>query len=207
MRHKKNSVGLFQRYTEKSLKTKFSRNEVALRQVVRKQVSFQDRKKENTPKCPSSKMWYKQHSKAAKCDISSILTLLINKINLHLYQTSFQVKLFYITVCCPVSGHFTLNWNCNNFPFLVVRVLKFGSETIYLVLNMTKGSLIFCLLFYQEINILQNYQYPATILITYVYINFNRQATYKLLLHLQSSLEFDSKDINRSRNLASWNKT
>ena len=28
-------------------------NEVALRQVVRKRVSFQDRKNENTPKLPS----------------------------------------------------------------------------------------------------------------------------------------------------------
>ena len=33
----------------------------------------------------------------------------------------------------------------NNFPFLVARVLKFGPETIYLVLNMAKDSLFFCL--------------------------------------------------------------
>ena len=32
--------------------------EVALRQVVRKRVSFQDRKNENTPKFPSIKIWY-----------------------------------------------------------------------------------------------------------------------------------------------------
>ena len=33
-------------------------NEVALRQVVRKRVSFQDRKNENTPKFPSIEIWY-----------------------------------------------------------------------------------------------------------------------------------------------------
>ena len=33
-------------------------NEVALRQVVRKRVSFQDRKNENTPKFPNIKIWY-----------------------------------------------------------------------------------------------------------------------------------------------------
>ena len=33
-------------------------NEVALTQVVRKRVSFQDRKKENTPKFPGSEIWY-----------------------------------------------------------------------------------------------------------------------------------------------------
>ena len=33
-------------------------NEVALIQVVRKRVSFQDRKNENTPKFPSIKIWY-----------------------------------------------------------------------------------------------------------------------------------------------------
>ena len=41
-------------------------NEVALRQVVRKRVSFQDRKNENTPKLPSIEIWH----------LSSILTLL-----------------------------------------------------------------------------------------------------------------------------------
>ena len=40
----------------------------------------------------------------------------------------------------------------NNFPFLVARVLKFGPETIYLVLNMAKDSLLFCL-FNRLINI------------------------------------------------------
>ena len=34
-------------------------NEVALIQVVRKRLSFQDRKNENTPKFPSIKLWYK----------------------------------------------------------------------------------------------------------------------------------------------------
>ena len=33
-------------------------NEVALRQVVRKRVSFQDRENENTPKFPSIEIWY-----------------------------------------------------------------------------------------------------------------------------------------------------
>ena len=33
-------------------------NEAALIQVVRKRVSFQDRKNENTPKFPSIKIWY-----------------------------------------------------------------------------------------------------------------------------------------------------
>ena len=33
-------------------------NEVALIQVVRKRVGFQDRKNENTPKFPSIKIWY-----------------------------------------------------------------------------------------------------------------------------------------------------
>ena len=33
-------------------------NEVALCQVVRKRVSFQDRKNENKPKFPSIKIWY-----------------------------------------------------------------------------------------------------------------------------------------------------
>ena len=39
-------------------------SEVALTQVVRKRFSFQDRKNENTPKCPSIKIWYEQHSDA-----------------------------------------------------------------------------------------------------------------------------------------------
>ena len=33
-------------------------NEVALFQVVRKRVSFQDRKNENKPKFPTIKIWY-----------------------------------------------------------------------------------------------------------------------------------------------------
>ena len=33
-------------------------NEVALRQVGRKRVSFEDRKNENTPKFPSIEIWY-----------------------------------------------------------------------------------------------------------------------------------------------------
>ena len=33
-------------------------NEVALFQVVRKRVSFQDRKNENKPKFPRIKIWY-----------------------------------------------------------------------------------------------------------------------------------------------------
>ena len=33
-------------------------NEVALRQVVRKRASFQERKNENTRKFPSIKIWY-----------------------------------------------------------------------------------------------------------------------------------------------------
>ena len=35
----------------------------------------------------------------------------------------------------------------NNFPFIVARILKFGAETIYLVLDMTKEILIFLPLF------------------------------------------------------------
>ena len=41
-------------------------NEVELRQVLRKRVSFQDRKNKNTPKFPSIKIWYKQHSDATQ---------------------------------------------------------------------------------------------------------------------------------------------
>ena len=39
-------------------------NEVALRQVVRKRVSFKGHKNENTPKFPASKYDIKQHSAA-----------------------------------------------------------------------------------------------------------------------------------------------
>ena len=38
------------------------------------------------------------------------------------------------------------------FQILVARILKFGPETIYLVLKMTKDSLFFCLCFHREIN-------------------------------------------------------
>ena len=41
----------------KAIKVKIQ-NRVALRQVVIKKVSFQDRKKENTPKLPSIEKWY-----------------------------------------------------------------------------------------------------------------------------------------------------
>ena len=37
--------------------------------------------------------------------------------------------------------------DCNNFPLLIARALKFDSEKIYLVLNMTKDSLTFLPLF------------------------------------------------------------
>ena len=37
--------------------------------------------------------------------------------------------------------------DCNNFPLLIARALKFGPEEIYLVLNMTKDSLTFLPLF------------------------------------------------------------
>ena len=42
---------------QKALKVQIL-NKVALRQVVRKWISFQDRKKENTPKFLSIKIWY-----------------------------------------------------------------------------------------------------------------------------------------------------
>ena len=45
MRFEKNSVEPFSRYTEKRIKVKIQ-IKVALRQTVRKQVSFQDHKKE-----------------------------------------------------------------------------------------------------------------------------------------------------------------
>ena len=93
--------------------------------------------------------------------------------------------------------------HCNNFPLLVARALKLGPEKICLVLNMTKDS--FCLCFQREINIFalllccpvsgQLVQYPETTITTQLYIHFDRQATYKLLLHLQSILAIDSKNI------------
>ena len=42
---------------QKALKVQIL-NELALIQVVRKRVSFQDRKNENTPKFPRMKIWY-----------------------------------------------------------------------------------------------------------------------------------------------------
>ena len=42
---------------KKALKVQIS-NEVALIQVVRRRVSFQDPKNENTPKFPIIKIWY-----------------------------------------------------------------------------------------------------------------------------------------------------
>ena len=45
------------RNKQKALKVQVL-NEVALIQVVRKRVCFQDRENENTPKFPSIKMWY-----------------------------------------------------------------------------------------------------------------------------------------------------
>ena len=43
--------------------------------------------------------------------------------------------------------------DCNNFPLLIARALKFGPEKIYLVLNMTKDSLTFLPFFHREINV------------------------------------------------------
>ena len=81
---------------------------------------------------------------------------------------------------------------------------------------MTKDSLLQCLFFFlcfhQEINIFAELLccpvsgHNNNNVITIYTCNFDRQVTYKLLLHLQSSLAFDLKDINRSGNLASWNK-
>ena len=45
------------RNIQKALKVQIL-NEVALRQVVRKRVSFQDRRNENTPKFPGIEIWY-----------------------------------------------------------------------------------------------------------------------------------------------------
>ena len=46
---------------QKSAKSQIQ-NKVALRQVVRKRVSFQDRERENTPKFPAAKYDIKQYS-------------------------------------------------------------------------------------------------------------------------------------------------
>ena len=77
------------------------------------------------------------------------------------------------------------------FPFLVAQGQTFGPETkrqfdFFAFVSIAK---LICL---QSSYVAQ---YPAT--------NFDRHATYKLLLHLQSSLTIDSKNINRSGNLAS----
>ena len=45
-------------------------NEVARRQVVRKRVSFDDRKNENTPKFPSIEIWFKQLMTLLKNNLS-----------------------------------------------------------------------------------------------------------------------------------------
>ena len=52
----KNSFSRF-RDVQKSAKSQIL-NEVSLLQMVRKRVSFQDRKEENTPKFPSIEIWY-----------------------------------------------------------------------------------------------------------------------------------------------------
>ena len=53
MRVKKEYCRVVLEIIQKSAKSQNLELKVALRQVVRKQVSFQDRKKENTPKFPS----------------------------------------------------------------------------------------------------------------------------------------------------------
>ena len=54
---KKKFVRVVSDIYKKALKVQIL-NEVALIQVVRKLVGFQDRKNENTPKFPSIKIWY-----------------------------------------------------------------------------------------------------------------------------------------------------
>ena len=54
---KKKFVRVVSDIYKKALKVQIL-NEVALIQVVRKRVGFQDRKNENTPKFPSIKIWY-----------------------------------------------------------------------------------------------------------------------------------------------------
>ena len=84
----------------------------------------------------------------------------------------------HVCTMLKVSGHFT-------------RVLKFGPETIYLVLNMMKDS-FFCLRFHREIlNIFAELLCcPGPVSghnnNNVIIHKFDRQATYKLLLHLQS---------------------
>ena len=104
-------------------------NEVPLRQVVRKRVSFQDRKNENTPKLPSIEIWH----------LSSILTLLeINLSHLqHLlnnlsrplkiifvffFNSNIQNFLLLTEVVCWTGGQFlrNLNWcSLRKHPFLL----------------------------------------------------------------------------------------
>ena len=80
------------------------------------------------------------------------------------------------------------------FPLLVAQGLKFGPET-------KRQFDFFAFVSIAKLIRLKSScvaQYPATTIAT-----FDWQATYKLLFHLQSSLTIDSKDINRSGNLAS----
>ena len=74
---------------------------------------------------------------------------------------------------------------------------------------MTKDSLVFFAFVAKLIFLQSSYvaQYPATTIRNYIYINFDRQATYKLVLHLQSSLAFDSKNINLTGNARLFNET
>ena len=79
---------------------------------------------------------------------------------------------------------------------------------------MTKDSLLFFFLrFHREINIFAELIYcPLSghnnnnVITTYK-CNLDRQVTYKLLLHLQSSLAFDFKNVNRPGNLALHRET
>ena len=68
---------------------------------------------------------------------------------------------------CTLPSIRTLQFNRNNFPLLIARALKFGPERIYLVVNMTKDSLIFFFAFVSvaKLLFLQNFyvaQYPDT---------------------------------------------
>ena len=78
---------------------------------------------------------------------------------------------------------------------------------------MTKDSLLlFFRRFHREINMFAELiccplsGHNNNNVITIYTCNFDRQVTYKLLLHLQSSLATDFKNVNRPGNLASWNK-
>ena len=98
--------------------------------------------------------------------------------------TSYEIEV--ICICIPFKERLRLlslrtfvklmlflKGNCYNFPFLVARGLKFGSEKIYLVPNKTKKSLIrFYFHIHRQINIFvehlccpvsgQQAQYPTT---------------------------------------------